>query len=391
MKRNILLIFHILIISSCIQKQKNVEIDFDKDGHFFVEAVIDDSIKGRFVFDTGASGLYLDETFIEQNKSIIVSSLDTSKMRGAGSTGYKEVLIIKDSVEITFGGFSHKFVDSPILRLTDINGDGIAGIIGNEFVSNKVLFIDNELSKMRIGSEINVDNYDAEIPFDYVDDRIYFSVDIQIDEDKIITPRLMLDLGCADGVILNTPYSNKMEVNKLPQSINYTILFGGAVGGNSDGGEFRASSLSFHGIELENPIICFSKDTLGAFSKTNYDGLIGNDIFDRFNYAIDYLNHKLYLKKNSNINKLFTTTSTGFYANKIKDIAQVQSIYYESEAYKNGLELGDTIVSINNKKISNLSEKEFSDELKGDGKHVSLVLSRKGKLIEVSFKIGHLL
>ena len=38
------------------------------------------------------------------------------------------------------------------------------------------------------------------------------------------------------------------------------------------------------------------------------------------------------------------------------------SIYYQSEAYKNGLQLGDTIVAVNNKKIENLTDKKFRSE-----------------------------
>lgn len=161
-----------------------MDIAFEKNGHFFIEATINDSIHGHFVFDTGASGLFLDSTFIQKHPSIKKLGLDTTEIRGAGSTEYKKALMIKNSIKVTFGGTSHWFKESPILRLTDINGEGIAGIIGNEFISNKILIINNELNKMRIDSIIDPNAYETEISFNYNDDRIYLPVNIQINTNK---------------------------------------------------------------------------------------------------------------------------------------------------------------------------------------------------------------
>ena len=393
MKKHILILHFFIIFLSCNHKDNKNIVPFEYDGHYYIEAIIDDSIRGKFVFDTGASGLFLDSSFVAKHPSIIKSQLDTTQMRGAGATSHKDVLSIKNDIQISFGGYTQKFMDSPILKLTDINGEGIAGIIGNEFISNKILFIDNELNNLRIDSIINRTDFECEISFNYAGDRIYLPTKIQLNTDKVITANLMLDLGCSDAIILNTPYfDNLQKVNTSPQSIiNYTILFGGAVGGNSNGGEFRSPFIALDNIRFENPIISFSKDTLGAFSKTNYDGLIGNDIFNRFNYAIDYSKHKIYLNKNKNFHKSFSTTKTGFYAQKTRNVAIVQSIYYESEAHQNGLELGDTITSINNKQVKNLTAEEFYKELREDGRVVNLTVNKRDKDKNISFKIKDLL
>ena len=121
-----------LTFVSCIASKNDVK--FEKDGYFYINSSINDSIKGRFIFDTGANSLYLDSTFISKHTSIIKSALDTARMRGAGATAYKQVLLIKDTIKIKVGSYSHSFTNSPILKLTDINGENIAGIIGNEFI-----------------------------------------------------------------------------------------------------------------------------------------------------------------------------------------------------------------------------------------------------------------
>lgn len=380
-----------LTFVSCIASKNDVK--FEKDGYFYINSSINDSIKGRFIFDTGANSSYLDSTFISKHTSIIKSALDTARMRGAGATAYKQVLLIKDTIKIKVGSYSHSFTNSPILKLTDINGENIAGIIGNEFIKKQVLVIDNDRSTLKIDSIVNPAEYEYMIPFDYVDRRIYFNVAIEIREKELITARLLMDLGCSDAIILNSPYFKSLTNRGiLPEKvIDHTILHGGALGGNSNGGDFRSFSIKIGGYRINNPIISFSKDTLGAFSKTNYDGLLGNEVLDRFNYSIDYKDQMLYLTKNSKSRHKFNSTLTGFYALKMEEKATVMSIYYQSEAYKNGLELGDTIIAINNKQLANMTDKEFYKELKRKGKTIKLTILRNNKHIDVTFKSEYLL
>lgn len=392
MKRIILLTQLVFAVFFHCKSQVN-EVRFEKDGHFYIYATVNDTIEGRFLFDTGASGLYLDSTFIKRHSFIIKTELDTARMRGAGATGYKKVLLIKDTTKIQVGNYFHNFSVAPILKLTDINGENIAGIIGNEFIKNQILSIDNERSVLRIDTFIDSKKYDEIIPFQYINGRIYLPVELNIQANQTHKANLLVDLGCADAVILNSPYFNSLKSKGVkPQKIvDYTILFGGALGGNSDGGDFRIKSLILGNGKIDNPIISFSKDTLGAFSKTNYDGLIGNEILDRYNYSIDYRNQKMYLTKNSKSEKFFKSSLTGFYAMKTNNSVTVMSIYYQSGAYKNGLRLGDTIVSINNKNVKDLSEQDFNNEMKEEGKQIKLTIIRDNKPKEISFYLKYLL
>lgn len=75
----------------------------------------------------------------------------------------------------------------------------------------------------------------------------------------------------------------------------------------------------------------------------------------------------------------------------MNDIAIVMSIYYQSDAYKSGIQLGDTIVSVNNKKVKDLSEQELKNEMKEEGKQVKLTILRNKKPIEISFYLKYLL
>ena len=146
-------IIFVLAFTSCTKNPDDVK--FEKDGNFYVYAVLNDSIKGRFIFDTGADGLYLDSAFVKLHGSLVKSNLDTARMQGAGATELKQVYLIKDSIKVNVGSYNHKFINSPILKLADFNGDNVAGIIGNEFIKNQVLVIDNENLKLKIDTIVN--------------------------------------------------------------------------------------------------------------------------------------------------------------------------------------------------------------------------------------------
>lgn len=99
----------------------------------------------------------------------------------------------------------------------------------------------------------------------------------------------------------------------------------------------------------------------------------------------------MYLTKNSKSEKFFKSSLTGFYAMKTNNSVIVMSIYYQSGAYKNGLRLGDTIVSINSKNVKDLSEQDFNNEMKEEGKQIKLTIIRDNKPKEISFYLKYLL
>ena len=58
MKRIILLTQLVFAVFFHCKSQVN-EVRFEKDGYFYIYATVNDTIEGRFLFDTGASGFIL--------------------------------------------------------------------------------------------------------------------------------------------------------------------------------------------------------------------------------------------------------------------------------------------------------------------------------------------
>jgi len=383
--RTLFLLSILFLLIACSKPTDRKAIPFEKDGFFYVTAYINDSIQGRFVFDTGADGLYIDEDFLVKHPSLMTDIPDTSLVRGAGSTGWTEILVINNPVKITMGKEEHTFTGSPILKMSHINGKGIAGMIGNEFIKDRILIVDNEKQTLCIDTVVDKTAYNAEIPFEYDDGRIYVKLKVNIKENKQLEPCLLLDMGCTDAIYFNSNYYNKNIADQSIENITYTILHGGITGGNISGGDFRAHSIALGETVVNNPILCFSSDTLGAFSNTRYDGLIGNELLDRFYYAIDYRNEKLYVMATDKVNNPFKATLLGFYAMKRGDIATVESIYDQYDAHQKGLQLGDTITAIGGISLSEMTDDEMKEGLKKEGQEVTITIQRGTEPIEIIF------
>jgi hypothetical protein len=193
----------------------------------------------------------------------------------------------------------------------------------------------------------------------------------------------MIDLGCVDMVILNTPYFNKNKLN-ISNIIDYSVLDFG-VSGNSEGGEFRANQLILGNNEISNPVLSFSKDTAGALANSKYDGLLGNGLLDKFNYAIDYKNHLLYLNNNKRTTQQYKTTVSGLYVIKQNNIGIVKCIYKQFEPFKQGINIGDTIVKINNQSISSYTQKDIDDMLNSENKNIIIQVKKYNKLKTITY------
>jgi len=364
---------------------KREDVKFSFDGYIKFEALINDSIKGKFMYDTGASYLILDSTFISGRQKLL-RNVDTARIGGAGNRGYHTVKMIRNPLVLSLGDHRVSFDSIPILNLEAINGEEIAGLIGNNFLKGSVLHINNTRSTLRIDTLIDATSYDIAIPFEFDKERIFIHPKIQLTGGGVLEPRLMVDLGCADIVILNTPYYNKIR-SSISEAIDYSILDAG-VSGNSEGGEFRAQQIQLASYSIPQPVISFSKDVYGALSNTYYDGLIGNELMSRFDYAIDFKHNKLYLKSRKDTHKPFQSTITGVYAVKDGDVAIVKCAYKQFAPFKSGLNIGDTIVSIDSKPIRKFSQKAFDKKFKKDRVDLLIGFKKDGLLKTVRYMKG---
>lgn len=383
----------LIILASCSDKKREEQIPINAfpiiyRGHLYVKSAAD-SIKGNFVFDTGASNLYYDSTFYAGNDFHYTNFL-SGYLPGAGAIPQK-VEVIKDTVNFEFGKYIYRTNIVPILQLKPILGDFADGILGMEYFYESVMEINYQKQYMRLFksiSSVDVSNY-SKIKLVKTDNRLFIPLKIRINDTINIIGKCLLDFGSGGSISITSSTANKY---RLPENIEKKVLFFtkyGGIGGESSYYDFMAKSIQIGDFVLDNVIMDFSIDKSGALSSDAHLGLLGNEIYERFNVLIDFINNDLYLKPNSKYKEVFEFSRLSFsYVDRGQTMCAwiVTGLYSGCNAEKQGLKIDDKIIAVNGIKVDQISyesQKGFFEKLS----NVILTINRNGIVKYIKFKL----
>ena len=363
------------LLSSC-QKQKNAKVSetFEKtkpfnlpkdaihityDNHIYFQLAFD-SIKGNFVFDTGADRLYYDSIFYYDNK-FTYKNIGLGKLPGVGLKK-QLVRVVFDSINFKLKNESFCTSITPIIKLKPILGDFADGIIGGELFNKSILEISYDKEFMKIHASL--DSVDIvpykKIKLERIQNRLYLPLSVKINDSLIVQGKFILDLGSGSSISFTNHTSKKYNFTKnIGFKIPYYTKYGG-IGGESSSFNFESESIVIGDFKLNKVVMEYSIDNSGALSKRNYLGILGNEILEKFDIIIDNTNCNLYLKPNSMFNNPFNFSSKGFsYVDRqqTKGAWIVTGMVKGGNAEKAGLKIDDKIIKVNN---INISSKEFN-------------------------------
>jgi len=120
-------------------------------------------------------------------------------------------------------------------------------------------------------------------------------------------------------------------------------------------------------------------------SYPNLGGLIGNEIFRRFNCIINYRNKEIFLKPNKFYTDPFDYAYSGIELYLIDGNILIGDIPKGSPADKAGLLAGDEVIAVN--KEFGLSLEELKQSLQGSYLPVKIIIRRNGELMNKTIKI----
>lgn len=358
MKIKIVIFFYIFcsfqLYSQEITNNKIIPIEYR--GHIYIKGMVENK-EGYFVFDTGANNLYFDSLFYN-NSNFNYDSIAMAKLPGAGKEPQK-VKVIINTVIFNFGDFIYKTKIVPVLSLKTILGDFADGIIGLDYFSNKSLEINYKQNYMKIYDKIDstlVLKYNK-IQCENFKNKLYVPITFNVNDTISITDKFILDLGSGGSITLNRPIAIKYNLNNnIINKAKYYTKYGG-VGGESESYSFVAKSIDIGWYNLKYFEANYSTDESGALSSTQYAGLLGNEILERFDVIIDFATNCLYLKPNIAFADTFKFSKLGFrFVDRSKTLGAfiVTGFYENSQAEKSGLQIDDRIIEINDMSVKNM-------------------------------------
>lgn len=361
-------------------------------GHIYVQGSAD-SVKGNFVFDTGASNLYFDSVFFSSH-NFEYQNFINAKLPGAGAKP-QDVIVVMDTVDFTFGNHFYQTTIVPVLKLKPILGDFSDGILGLNYFSESVLEIDyiHEFIKVHESIDLlNIVDYKM-IAMKNIDNRLYVPLLININESLNIEGYFTLDLGSGGGASLTSLVAKKNNLNNIVKNkVKFYTKYGG-VGGESSSYDFRAGSLQISDFVFEDITMEYSLDTSGAMASSKSMGLLGNEILERFDILIDFKNSNLYLKPNENMGEVFGFSRLGFSfsdRHQTMGVWIVSGLHENRQAEKSGLKIDDQIISVNGISVGQIPfrrQTDFFEKLD----EVNLIVKRGETTKNIKFKLESVL
>jgi hypothetical protein len=355
-------------------------------GVVVIKALLDDFPDSlNFILDTGSGGISLDSTTcIKLHLNPIPSDMT---LRGIGGIRqvkfvYNQRLRIKNFV---VDSLNFHVNDYDIL--SSVYGDKIDGIIGYSFLTRFILKIDYDSSKVYVyskgyfkypkGGYLLKPNLSNNLPVQIA----------KVRDAADINSRFYFDTGAGLCLLLSNDFVNDSAL--LSSKRKTFLTLGEGLGGKTDMRlttvkELRIGPFRFHEVPT-----CVFDDEYNITSYPSLGGLIGNDIFRRFNVLFYYDHREIYIVPNSHYRDPFDYSYTGLGMYWENGQIIVGDVMKGSPAEKAGLKVNDVILSIDKNFSNNIQI--YKNLLQNPGERINIIVKRNGNLENLYLRIKSIL
>ena len=406
-------------------------ISFELINNLIIIPVELNGLQLSFLLDTGVDTTVLFS--INEDDTLDLSNAERIMLRGIGGDDYVEALRSEGN-QMKIGKAVSNDLDLYMILDQSINfsprlGFPVHGIVGSDLFQDFVVEINYKRRFIRLyekEAEIKkLSRYDP-VPLVFFKNKPYLNAQVEM-EGKLIHGTFLIDSGLADALWL---FENEAGI-AIPER-SYEDFLGLGLAGDINGSRSRIAALKIADQELKQVNASFP-DT-SAFGGLKFfigrNGSIGAEILRRFHIIFDYQERKMFLRKNSDFKDRFlvnmagiTVEHAGFivlenYAKapsfteeepwegkevisskpkmtrtfSLKPEFRIARIRKDSPAALAGLQVGDVLVSLNDKKAYRLDMENiaglFSSE---EGKRIEMRVRRNGEEMNFAFYLENVL
>jgi hypothetical protein len=334
----------------------------------------------NFILDTGSSGISLDST----TASYFELTPEPSERSIRGIAGIRKVSFLYDRT-LHFPNLPVDSLDFHVNDysiLTAVYGLRVDGIIGYSFLSRYIVEINYDSLYMDVRS-IGMLRYPKG---GYLIKPVMGTLPVhhaRIKDDKTHNVRFLHDIGAGLCLMLSSDFvEDSSTIHRkrvlLPKE-------GEGVGGSIDMKVTIVRELKVGPYRFRNvPTYIFDDD----YNVTSYPylaGIIGNDIFRRFNSIINYAKRDIYLVPNSHFRDPFDYSYAGVELYYEKGKTVLGDVAANSPAEKAGLQEGDEVVGINNNFSQNFDQ--YKALLQSTVGRIKMIIRRNEELMQFEFKV----
>jgi len=388
-----------------------------------------------FLLDTGVSKPIIFN-FLNLTEELKINQTEKIFLRGLGEGESVEALRsrnnifrIGDAISISQSLYA---VFDPALNFAPRLGVPIHGIIGYDLFKDFVVEVNYSSRVIKLHSPAK---YKAKrcssceiLDIEFFNNKPYIEGTVTVNT-KEIEVILLVDSGGSDALWL---FDDPDRGINIPEK-NFEDFLGRGLSGSVYGRRAKIDAFSIGKFKLERVNVAYPDSTSISFARKfkERSGTISGALLKRFNIIYDYPNRKISFKKNKNFSDPFYYNKSGISlehdgvrvvksTEKGTDISRFQSVNesvakssifssgcykyslepsfkivelrIDSPAYRNGLQIGDVILNINNRHAHLYSMQQIIQMFYGeDGKRIKLLIDRKGVQMKFQFKLESLL
>jgi hypothetical protein len=350
--------------------------------------VIPVTINGKtysFIFDTGASTAFFSDSLAKNFKpkhSISVPTTDADGIEQA-----VDFYLTDDTDNFQIGSLYFDNVGYGVSNLDvfeDVLCTHIDGILGDNILSLLNWEIDFSNKTIVVSQKpFSVDNYSMEIPFKESFGNRTPEVKMQMGKYVFYAA---LDMGynggikISDSIFFKSGKSSYLEYSK-GEGRNDVTLFNERITKN----KYKVVIDSFY---IGNNLIVNEEVDIEPYPSRK---LVGNSFLEQYEkVTINWKQKKIFLEGKNESDTVGTGETMGFSFDLQDDKLIVISIWEDSKAYKEGIRMGDQIISVNDISTENIDRSkwcEISEEIDNSDKYTMELLNAAGETATITVRV----
>ncbi|MBO9659694.1 MAG: aspartyl protease family protein [Chitinophagaceae bacterium] len=333
-----------------------------------------------FILDSGSSGISLDSSTVSYFKLQPQASDRTIR----GIAGIKKVGFLYNR-SLRFPGLvvdSLNFHVNDYSSLSSVYGEKVDGIIGYSLLIRYIVKLDYDSLSMDICSKGSI-RYPRG---GFLIKPILNTLPVQsarVKDEYTYNARFLHDIGAGVCLMLSRDFVEDSII--LHRKRKLYPKEGEGIGGKVNMNLTVIKELKIGPYKFRNIPTYIFEDQYNVTSYPFLGGLIGNDIFRRFNVVFNYAKRDIHLVPNSHFRDPFDYSYSGVELYYIDDQIIIGDVAKNSPADLAGLKEGDIVIGVN----TNLSQNfgQYKIALQATGEKIKILVRRDGELLQKEFRV----
>jgi hypothetical protein len=378
---------------------RKVEIPFEYENNFIIIRVIfNDVFPLKFIFDTGAEHTILTRREITD---LLQINYDRKFPIRGSDLSVELYAYLARGVKLTMNSLvaqnrSILVLEDDYFRFEEFGGINVHGILGADLFRRFIVKIDYRKKIITLYDPEYFSKPSGqfqEMTMELHRNKPYIVAPTQLNRNKTIEGKYLIDTGASISLLL---YTNTYKSFELPSRYVRSKI-GMGLGGYLQGFIGRIERVQLGDFALDGVITNFQEISpeIDSSFLNKRNGIIGNQLLNRFVVIIDYIGEKIYLQPDRGYRRSFQYDKSGLIiaasGSSLNEFSVVDVIA-NSPAEEAGIQIGDEIKSVNGVPTSFMHLADLSKRFYArSGKKINLIIKRNDTRIKKTFRLRELL